>query len=115
MRTEVASPVLPQRSSACAGLPSASGTDRALTSAAFSARATFWTICKDAKGLERLAGGIVPGRLEEIEDYDAQVLRVRMPEATLILLRGEAKRLETSPSLLVARIVEDWIEGVDPT
>jgi len=82
---------------------------------AFSARATFWTICKDAKGLERLAGGIVPGRLEEIEDYDAQVLRVRMPEATLILLRGEAKRLETSPSLLVARIVEDWIEGVDPT
>ena len=82
---------------------------------AFSARATFWTICKDAKGLERLAGGIVPGRLEEIEDYDAQVLRVRMPEATLILLRGEAKRLETSPSLLVAQIVEDWIEGVDPT
>jgi hypothetical protein len=82
---------------------------------AFSARATFWTICKDAKGLERLAGGIVPGRPEEIEDYDAQVLRVRMPEATLILLRGEAKRLETSPSLLVARIVEDWIEGVDPT
>ena len=76
---------------------------------AFSARATFWTICKDAKGLERLAGGIVPGRPEEIEAYNAQVLRVYLPEDTMILVRGLAARVGGNPSSLVADIIEAWV------
>ena len=76
---------------------------------AFSARATFWTICKDAKGLERLAGGIVPGRVHEIEDYDSQILRVNLPEDTMILVRGLAARVGGNPSSLVADIIEAWV------
>jgi len=74
----------------------------------FGARTTLWTVCKSAAGVERLAHGTVPADYEELQEYDAQVLRVRMPEDTLILLRGEARRLGTSPSLLVARIIEEW-------
>jgi hypothetical protein len=56
-----------------------------------------------------LAGGIVPGRPEEIEAYNAQVLRVYLPEDTMILVRGLAARVGGNPSSLVADIIEAWV------
>ena len=76
----------------------------------FGARTTLWTICKEAKGVERLAGGVCPATYEEIVQYDRQVLRVRLSEASLLLVQEIARRKGQLPSVLVGDIVEAWVE-----
>jgi len=84
--------------------------EQAARTPAFSSRTTLWTVCKTASGIERLAGGIALTDYDEITAYNDQILRIKLPEDTMILVRGLAKRLNGNPSALVADILEAWVE-----
>lgn len=80
----------------------------------FNSRTTIWSCCRSAQGLERLAGGIVPGesgRGWDAGDYDAQVIRIRLPEDLVSYVRAEAENQGLSCSALVTRIIENWLEA----
>jgi len=78
---------------------------------AFGARTTLWAVCRDAKGIERLAGGIYAITDQDtIDQYNEQIVRVRLPGPTIILLHAMAKRKRTLVSRLVAEIIEAWVE-----
>jgi hypothetical protein len=76
-----------------------------------SARTTFWTICRDPAGLERLAGGVyATNDRDAIRLYESQVMRLRLPEETLILVRAVAAARGITCSALVAEIIEGAME-----
>ena len=68
---------------------------------------------RSSEGLERLAGGIVPGetgRGWECARYDEQVIRLKMDEDTIAYLRAEADSHGMTCSMLLGLIVERWLE-----
>ena len=76
-----------------------------------SARTTFWTICRDPAGLERLAGGVyATNDRDAIKLYESQIMRLRLADETLILIRAVAATRGVTCSALVAEIVEDAME-----
>lgn len=76
-----------------------------------SARTTFWTICHAPAGLEQLAAGIyATSARDAIKLYESQILRLRLPEETLILIRAVAAARGVTCSALVAEIIEDAME-----
>ncbi len=83
----------------------------------FTARTTVWTILRSAEGLERLAGGIVPGesgRGWESGNYDEQVLRMRLDEDVIAFVRAIATMQNISASEVVAGIIEAFVESYHP-
>ena len=76
-----------------------------------SARTTFWTICRDPAGLERLASGIyATSDRDTIKLYQSQIMRLRLADETLILIRAVAATRGVTCSALVTEIVEDAME-----
>lgn len=87
--------------------------ETAARSPLFNARTTLWSVLRSPEGLERLAGGIVPGeggRGWECGRYDEQVIRLKMDEDTIAFIRAEANNHGLSCSALVALIIERWLE-----
>lgn len=87
--------------------------ETAARSPLFNARTTLWSVLRSPAGLERLAGGIVPGecgRGWESGQYNDQVIRLRLDEDTIAYVRAEAENQGLSCSALVARIIEQWLE-----
>lgn len=88
-------------------------TEQMARSPLFGSRTNIWTALKNPAGLERLAGGIVPGesgRGWESGEYDAQVIRLRLDEPTIAYLRAKAELEGLSCSALVEKIVDYWLE-----
>jgi hypothetical protein len=82
-----------------------------------SARTTLWSILRSADGIERLAGGIVPGESGPGWDsgvYDEQIIRLRLEEDTIAYIRAQSEVEGLSCSALTARIIEQWLEQQPP-
>ena len=90
--------------------------ETAARSPLFNSRTTLWSVLRTPEGLERLAGGIVPGesgRGWESGQYDQQVLRIKLDEDLLAYVRAEAENQGLSCSALTARIIENWLDQID--
>lgn len=81
---------------------------------AFSSRTTLWTILNSAAGVQRLAEGKTAATYSEVEQYKRQVLQVRLPEETILLLKGEAAKQGKLPSILVGEIIESAFQHPEP-
>ncbi len=76
-----------------------------------SARTTFWSVVRDPAGIERLgAGAYAVSDKDTIKLYSSQVLRLRLEERTLLLVRAVSAQREITPSALVTQIIEDAME-----
>ena len=79
-----------------------------------SARTTIWTVLRESKGMDRLAGGVYGETdRDRIRLYSEQVLRLRLPEETILLVNAVARAREITPSTLVTEIIEDAMQKID--